>query len=97
VRDDDKVLAKTKTLIEALLKSLPEDVVEPVVSRKRPLATDDSNIDWEQHFREGTLSKCKVPEIKSKLRSIGVAISNKNKAALLKDLEQHLEETLGKA
>ena len=78
----EQVLKRSGEQIDQFLSLLPEST-QLDSSRKRKAATasrqpstdDKSGLDWTTIFKEGGLSKCKVPDLKSKLRSVGESVS----------------------
>jgi hypothetical protein len=88
--DNEAILECVHQDLAAFRDCLPDDVppVKPI--RKRKIEADDSGVDWQQVYYDGTLSKCKVPELKKKLRSLGESIVG-NKSSLIERLEPHLK------
>jgi ATP-dependent DNA helicase 2 subunit 1 len=81
--DAAQVRQRAGVQIDAFCQLLPEDDV-PTTSRgrgekgkRKALEPDTTGIDWEQFYRDGTLSKCKVADLKIFLKSIGEPISGK--------------------
>ena len=84
----EEVLERSGEQIDQLLSLLPESVQPekvPSSGRKRktttgatphqPLSEDASGLDWPTIVQQGKLSKCTVPDLKSKLRSIGEPVN----------------------
>jgi hypothetical protein len=91
--DAPKVRQRAGVQIDAFCQLLPEDDDdEPAATssqrgrsekgKRKALEPDTTGIDWEQQYLDGTLSKCKVPDLKIFLKSIGAPVSNKNKATV---------------
>jgi Ku70/Ku80 beta-barrel domain len=90
----EQVLKHSGEEIEAVLSLLPEDlpkVKAAATARKRKVTSvqqpsDDSGIDWFKVVQDGELSRCKVPDLKSKLRSLGLPVTgNKSVVSTLLD------------
>jgi hypothetical protein len=90
VLDEEKVLEKSGVYIQRFQSLLPEDIIPEKETRKRKLVPDDSGIDWEEEFKNGTISKCKNDDLKKKLRSLGEILTG-NKQQLVSRLIPHLE------
>jgi hypothetical protein len=84
--NEEHILQHSGKQIEALQALLPESTIPekvPSIGQKRKVASkqskslpeNDSQIDWFTIVQEGTLSKCTVPELKAKLRSIGEPVN----------------------
>jgi Ku70/Ku80 beta-barrel domain len=82
-----EVFADSVEQIETFLALLPEATEAEKVassgrkrkaapaSSKKPAPEDDSGLDWSSMVQRGTLSKCTVAVLKSKLRSIGEPVN----------------------
>jgi Ku70/Ku80 beta-barrel domain len=86
--DAEQVLQHVGEQIQAVAALLPEDTSTAATAssaRKRKAAAppppDESGIDWLRKVQEGTLSECKVPDLKAKLRSLGESTTG-NKPAV---------------
>jgi len=93
--DDETVLQAAKAQIDAFQALLPEELKpQKQGQRKRKQAAkaeDDSGVDWEGLYRSDSLNDCKVPELKTYLRSVGEPVSG-NKAALVVRVNKHLRK-----
>lgn len=71
VVDKESVLKQAGEHIAALNDLLPPDLEkEKAAGKKRALVPDDSNVDWEMLYLQGTVSSCTSDKLKAKLRSI---------------------------
>ena len=92
--DDDTILQVAGKQIEDFLSCLPEEssTLTRTTARKRKLpVADESGLDWEQLYRTDALADCKVPDLKSYLRSVGEPLTG-NKGALVIRVTQHLRK-----
>jgi hypothetical protein len=94
--DEDKILKESGVFIQQFQSLLPEDAVPEKEVRKRKLVPDDSGIDWEEEFKNGTIAKCKNDDLKKKLRSLGEILTG-NKQQLISRLMPHLEREFASA
>jgi Ku70/Ku80 beta-barrel domain len=86
--DAAQVRQRAGSQIDAFVQLLPVDD-DPTTSRgrnengkRKALEPDTTGIDWEELYLHGTLSECKVTELKMFLKSIGEPVSNKDKTAV---------------
>jgi ATP-dependent DNA helicase 2 subunit 1 len=91
--DDETVLEAARDQIERFQRCLPDDVEKTKATRKRKLALDDSGLDWEDLYRSDALEDCKIPHLKSYLRSVGEPLSG-NKATLVLRVTRHLRQQI---
>lgn len=82
--DVDQIQKLVGTQISQFLELLPDDIApeKPKRGQKRKeMGPDDSDVDWEKVIQDGTIEKCKVAELKTKLKSIGESTTG-NKSAV---------------
>ncbi len=92
IPDEAAISKLVEQEVEKVISLLPEDVKpEKKSKRKRELVEDDSGVDWEAAYHEGALEKCKLDDIKKKLRSLGLKVGGK-KSELLERLMPFLHE-----
>lgn len=77
--DKKKTMENARAEIDDYLSKLPVDAEKPLSSRKRvkQLTPDQSGLDWESLLQSGDISKCKVDQLKSYLRSVGETLSGR--------------------
>jgi len=88
--DEEVVLKHAGAEIEMVAALLPEDIKEEKKRKAKAMEPDDSGIDWESVYAEGTLSKCRVPDLKKMLGANGEKKSG-NKAELVERVAAILE------
>lgn len=80
--DEEQILKRNGEQIDRFQQLLPEEPEPEKKSRKRKeLVPDTSGVDWETMYSENALDQCKVPQLKSYLKSIGEPLSG-NKATV---------------
>mmetsp|Transcript_16946 Transcript_16946/g.39894 ORF Transcript_16946/g.39894 Transcript_16946/m.39894 type:complete len:632 (+) Transcript_16946:684-2579(+) len=77
---------------QSLLPEVETASVKRTAKRKAEAAPDTSGLDWMQLLRDDELKKCRVPELKNKLKSYGEPVSGLKKADLLERVEEKLLE-----
>lgn len=90
---DDVVRKNAGQQILHFLESLPEDIVAEKESKKRKWEPDESGCDWISLYANREIGTCKVPQLKSYLKSTGEIVGG-NKAALVERVSDSIEARL---
>lgn len=90
---DDVVRKNAGKQIDAFLESLPEDIVVKKEAKKRKREPDESGCDWFSLYANNELDNCKIPQLKSYLKSTGEIVGG-NKAALVERVKDSIEARL---
>lgn len=80
------------TIISQTMDDTPLDSKPRSISSKSSAPVDTTPIDWFCEYQNGDLHKCRVPEIKAKLKSLDLPTSG-NKNDLIARLEEYFRES----
>lgn len=73
--DKGEVLKHAGEEIDEFVALLPDDIKPEQAPRKRKIEPDDSGVDWGKVYMGGAVSRCKVADLKKKLKSVGELVS----------------------
>lgn len=77
IPDEAALSKRVGNEVERVVSLLPDDIIPEKVSNKRKLTPDDSGVDWETVYHQGEVAKCRVDELKKKLKSVGEKVGGK--------------------
>lgn len=98
--NEEEVLQAAGNQITSFRDILPRDIKNEnqnteTKGQKRKFVSDESGLDWNQLYRTGALSECKVNDLKSYLRSVGARVGGRKEDLVLR-VSRSIEDVIDK-
>ena len=94
VMNVDGILAVAGPKIDAFIRTIPEEIIETQLTKKRKtpkIVPDQTGIDWNDEYVNDTFYELRIDELKAYLRSYGLRLSGR-KDDIIDRIKNHMDE-----